>query len=160
MWDYYLSLISIKVGQDQNFESDNDPHSRKGRLLSMVIDSVHRTLDNEETDRGVSQSGSLDDVRSPRFSDSRFSSKTKSSIQTWNFLSGSKVCEQTLPKHKKQSPVDFSKLIMHTVAGVPRQLLRQWAHLWRRAKWIVWDDSQHWRIPTYGWFVYSWLFHS
>ena len=83
-----MSLISIKVGQDQNFEgfkltqADKDPHSRKGRLLSMVIDSVHRTLDNEETDRGVSQSGSLDDVRSPRFSDSRFSSKTKSSIQT------------------------------------------------------------------------------
>lgn len=49
---------------------------------------------------------------------------------------------------------------MHTVAGVPRQLLRQWAHLWRRAKWIVREDSRHWRIPTYGWFVYSSLFHS
>ena len=38
-------------------------HSRKGRLLSMVIDSVHRTLDSEKENRGISQSGWLDQVR-------------------------------------------------------------------------------------------------
>merc|ERR1712088_1034999 len=38
--------------------------ARKGRLVSMVIDSVQRTLDNEETDRMVSQSGKLDEFLS------------------------------------------------------------------------------------------------
>ena len=40
----------------------NNSHYRKGRLLTMISDSVHRTLESEE-DRTISQSGFLDTVR-------------------------------------------------------------------------------------------------
>ena len=144
----------------------------------MVIDSVHRTLDNEKENRGISQSGWLDQVRYIAYlvvfcpvlhvkccrmlhiwhiiCCYMFSKKSLYNVPLiWWITMLLKQCNiesLSRPSPKMQSrkklPAHFKKVIINTVTRVPWPLLRWWTHPCWAPKDMVRACS--WRIPRSG----------